>query len=166
MPNLLTIPTEIRIKILDYAISDITVQELTPAAHSNSWILGRFKNPNFNIGFVCRQLHDESKSQSQRIEKPVLTIRGSWCNTHNEYCVLRDVSIAGMMGHFSATKFEDRFAHSHAIGWTDKDVTHSVRCILEFQLGWPTNYIQIGVTEPRQDQTGLLIALNVVVTPF
>ena len=39
MPNLLTIPTEIRLKILNYAVCDVTVQEVTPAMHSDSWVL-------------------------------------------------------------------------------------------------------------------------------
>ena len=54
---------------------------------------------------VCRQLHDESKSQ--RVPKPILTIHGSWCDAHTAYCVLKDVSILRIMGQFSALNFED-----------------------------------------------------------
>ena len=150
MPNLLTIPTEIRIKILDYTVSDVIVQELTPTAHSNSWVLGRFNNPNLAIGSVCTQLRNESKSQ--RVLKPILTIDGGWCKTHYRYCVLKDVSIVGRMAQFSVLRFEDVMTYGPLwLGslWSNNDIRLVVKTAMERHLGWYGCDVEVEKPEPN-----------------
>lgn len=168
MSNFLTIPTEIRIKILDCAISDVTVQELTPAAHSNSWVLGRFNNPNLAMGMVCRQLHTES--MSQRGPKPIMTIRGSWCDKHSNYCVLKDVPVLRVVTQFSALRFEDVVVPESEWlqPWSllNSDIRAMVKCVMERRLTWYGCDVEVTSPEPGDaNQRGNNVIVSVVVKP-
>ena len=167
MPNLLTIPTEIRLKILDYAISDVTVQELTPARYSarwvlhTCWVLQRFNNPNLPIGNVCRQIRNESRSQ--RVSKPTLTIHGSWCQSHSQYCVLKDVSIVGRMAQFSVLKFEDVMARDSLWSVSEWSVSDMVKNAMERHLDWYECNIEVEKPKPEDaDQREESFTVSVV----
>ena len=72
MPSLLTIPTEIRLKILDYAISDLAINESLirriDAANEDDW--NYLMNPNVNVHLICRQIRSECNSP--QVRKPIL----------------------------------------------------------------------------------------------
>ena len=72
MPNLLTIPIEIRLKILDYAISDLVIKESfirrIDSTREDDW--NYLVNPNVDVHLICRQIRNEC--DSPQVRKPVL----------------------------------------------------------------------------------------------
>ena len=124
MPELLTIPTEIRFKILDYAISDLSGSESLIKRVNIPWEVSEeyydlfvrklrrgkdqryLKNPNVNVPLVCRQIRMECNSP--RVRKPTLDVEDGYVKGSASYWpVLYDwngLAIAKMMAQLSTLR--------------------------------------------------------------
>ena len=124
MPCLLTIPTEIRLKILDYAISDLSGSESLIKRVDIPWEVSeeycdRFvrklrrgndqrylKNPNVNVPLVCRQIRMECNSP--QVRKPTLDVEDAYIQGYtSNWPVLyywKDLKIAKMMAQISTLR--------------------------------------------------------------
>lgn len=124
MPNLLTIPTEIRLKILDYAISDLSGSESLIKRVDISWEVSEeyydlfvrklrrgkdqryLKNPNVNVPLVCRQIRMECNSP--QVRKPTLDVADAYITDFaSNWPVLyywKDLDIAKMMVQISTLR--------------------------------------------------------------
>ena len=69
MPTLLTIPTEIRLRILNHAISDLKGSGCSISANGLSGVL---KNPNVNVHLICRQIRHDC--MSPQVRRPRLEV--------------------------------------------------------------------------------------------
>ena len=130
MPNLLTIPTEIRLKILDYAISDLSATGCfidSVDAKVGDWRFDRrisdyrqwtfFKNPNVNIALICNQIRNECNSS--HVRKPTLEAPSGYGNdSHCFWHILQcweweDLHVHKMMSQISSLKMCDEMPE----GW-------------------------------------------------
>ena len=124
MADILTIPTEIRLKILNYAISDLSGSESLIKRVDIPWEVSEeyydlfvrklrrgtdqryLKNPNVNVPLVCRQIRMECNSP--QVRKPTLDVEDGDIKGHaSNWPVLYDwdgLDIAKMMAQLSTLR--------------------------------------------------------------
>ena len=143
MPKLLTIPLETRVKIINYAISDLYVSTSflkrvdmeygtssgTPDSSiwkGDDWLddWTYLKNPNVNIPLICRQLRDECNSP--HVRKPTLANRNGFIHNHEYdafWSFLRqsDLNVARTLRQISSLKICDYVSDEEYWFWLEDE---------------------------------------------
>ena len=143
MSKLLTIPLETRVRIINYAVSDLYVSTWwikrvdmdygTSAGNPDSsvwkgddWLGGwtYLKNPNVNIPLICRQVRDECKPP--HVRKPTLANRNDFIHNYewdDFWYFLRqeELDVAKMLRQISSLTMYDSMSDNEFSLWLDDE---------------------------------------------
>ena len=92
-----------------------------------------------------------------------MTICSSWCETHLQYCVLKDVSIVGRVSQFSALRFDDTIVRDSTWGPRSRSngvIRQMVKVAIERVLPRPCGFAtEVKILESgNKDQPGWIPA--------